>query len=180
MKKIYLIALLLAAGEISRAQTNAVAAPPPRAPTIINSDRADFDLVARRAFYYGNVHVDDPQMKLTCAKMVADLPPDGGHINRIVAETNVVIDFLDEKGDKYHVTSDKAVYAYSVENTMTNETVTFTGSPKVVTAEGTISCEPLIWDRAKGHFKFGGGYQMILNQNLNGGGGTNSLPVKLF
>ena len=174
MKKI-LFLLMLAGCGIARAQTNA-----PSQPTLINSDSADFDLNARRAEYRGHVEVIDPKIKLDCDWLVVDLPAAGAHLNHVSAETNVVIDFLDEKGDKYHVTSDKAVYAYGVENAVTNETVTFTGSPKVVTAEGTISCEPLIWDRAKGHFKFGGGYKMILKQNLDGSGGTNSLPVKIF
>jgi|SRR5665213_1073467 len=178
MKKI--LFLLMAAGcGIMWAQTNAPDKTPAQ-PTLVNSDSADFDLNTRRAEYHGHVEVIDPKVKLTCDWLVVDLPAAGAHLSHVSAETNVVIDFLDEKGDKYHVTSDKAVYAYNLENAVTNETVTFTGSPKVVTADGTISCEPLIWDRAKGHFKFGGGYQMILNQNLNGGGGTNSLPVKLF
>ena len=147
MKKIYLITLLLVTGGILRAQTN-VSDATPRAPTIINSDRADFDIAARKAFYYDNVRVDDPQMKLTCAKMVADLPPEGGHINRIVAETNVVIDSVDEKGQTNHATSDKAVYFYDVQNGVTNETVTLTGNAKVENAQGWLTGEPIIWDRA--------------------------------
>jgi lipopolysaccharide transport protein LptA len=165
VKKIYLIALFLAAGEISRAQTNTVAAPPPRAPTIINSDRADFDLTARKAFYYGNVRVDDPQMKLTCAKMVADLPQTGGHINRIVAETNVVIDSVDEKGQTNHATSDKAVYFYNVLNGVTNETVTLTGNAKVENAQGWLTGEPIIWDRAN-NMMHAENQKMLFRQNI--------------
>ena len=36
--------------------------------------------------------VDDPEMKLTCEWLVADLPQTGGRVDHIVAETNVVID----------------------------------------------------------------------------------------
>jgi len=100
------------------AQTNDTAVPkPPRAPTLINSDRAEFDLTARRAVYHGNVIVVDPQMTLTCALLTADLPQpqSDGQMKHIVAETNVVIDSVDEKGQTNHATSDKAVYDFKVE-----------------------------------------------------------------
>jgi lipopolysaccharide transport protein LptA len=153
VKIIYLIAVLVVAGGGRlRAQTNADDAPkPPRAPTIIDSDRADFDLTARRAYYYGNVHVDDPQMKLTCEKLVADMPPEGGRINHIVAETNVVMDSTDEKGQTHHATSDKAVYDYSVQNGGTNETVTLTGHARMEDAQGWLTGEPIVWDRVSNH-----------------------------
>jgi lipopolysaccharide transport protein LptA len=167
VKKIYFIALLIAAGGgILRAQTNVNATPPPRAPTIINSDRADFDIAARKAFYYGNVRVDDPQMKLTCAKMVADLPPEGGHINRIVAETNVVIDSVDDKGQTNHATSDKAVYFYNVLNGVTNETVTLTGNAKVENAQGWLTGEPIIWDCAN-NMMHAENQKMLFRQNVS-------------
>ena len=157
----------MAGGGILRAQTNVSTAPqPPRAPTIINSDRADFDIAARRAFYYSNVRVDDPQMKLTCEKMVADLPPDGGHINRIVAETNVVIDSVDDKGQTNHATSDRAVYIYNVLNGVTNETVTLTGNAKVENAQGWLTGEPIIWDRAN-NMMHAENQKMLFRQNIS-------------
>jgi lipopolysaccharide transport protein LptA len=151
VKKIHLIALLVASGGgLLHAQTNAAAATAPRPPTLINSDRADFDLTARRAFYYGHVFVDDPQMKLTSEKMVADMPPSGGHISHIVAETNVVIHFVDDKGRTNQSVSDKAVYDYNVQGAVTNETVLLTGHASVTNADGSwITGEPIIWDRAK-------------------------------
>jgi lipopolysaccharide transport protein LptA len=167
VKFFYLIALLVVlGGGMSRAQTNAVAVAPPRAPTRIDSERADFDLTARRAFYYGNVRVDDPQMKLTCAKMVADLPPAGGHINHIVAETNVVIDLTDEKGQTNHATGDIAVYDYNVQGSVTNDTVTLTGNPQVTNSMGTQGGDKIIWDRITGKFHFTNP-RGILNQNFN-------------
>lgn len=180
MKKIHLIALLVVLiGGNLRAQTNAAAVTEPaRAPTLINSDRADFDLTARRAFYYGHVYVDDPQMKLTSAQMIADLPQTGGHINHIVAETNVVIDFVDDKGATNHATSDKAVYDYNVEGTVTNETVTLTGHAKVKNPQGWLMGEPIIWDRAR-NLIHATGQTMLINQNISDAmGGTNSATVK--
>ena len=133
------------------AQTNIPAAP--RAPTRIDSDSVDFDMNtnARKATYRGHVRVDDPQMKLTCAWLVADLP-ESGHMNHIVAETNVVIDFTDDKGQTNHATSDRAVYNYDVQGAVTNETVTLTGHPQVENAQGTLTGEPIVWDRGNNHF----------------------------
>ena len=150
MKKKYLIAWLglFVVGTLL-AQTNVNTAPkPPRAPTLIDSDRADFDLTARQAVYYGNVRVNDPQMKLTCEQLTANLPQTGGHIDHLVALTNVVMDSVDDKGQTNHATSDKAVYDYKVVGTVTNETVTLTGNAKVENAQGWLTGEPIIWDRA--------------------------------
>jgi lipopolysaccharide transport protein LptA len=179
VKKIYLIALIAAAGiSVPRAQTNTNSAPPvPRGPTRIDSDRADFDMTGREAVYYGRVRVDDPQMKLTCVRLVADLPPDGGHVNHIVADTNVVIDFTDEKNQKMHATSDKAVYFYDVQNGVTNETVTLTGNAKVENAQGWLTGEPIVWDRASNHLT-AMNQKMIFRQNLSGTAQTNSPAVK--
>ena len=193
MKEIYLIALLALAGAgISRAQTNApntnaiaeilalvtTNAPAPKptptpAPTRIDSDTADFDLNGRQAIYRGNVRVDDPRMKLTCAQLTVDLPKTGGRINHIVAETNVVIDAVDEKGATNHVTSDKAVYDYNVQGTVTNETITLTGSPQIVNAQGTNTADVIVWDRANGHVHEKNPH--MSGENLGGAmGGTNS------
>ena len=153
---------------------------PPRAPTRIDSDSADFDLVARTATYRGDVRVDDPEMKLTCAWLVADVPQAGGHPNHIVAETNVVIDFTDTKGQTNHVTSDKAVYLYNVQNGVTNETVTLTGNPQpqVENAQGTQAGDVIVWDRANNKIHFDNPH-MIFRQSLNGAtADTNSPSVK--
>ena len=194
MKKILFI-LLAGLGGVAVAQTNAVrttvamstnapaastnkpvakAAP---GPTQINSDGAEFDLNAHRAVYHGNVVVERPDVKLTCGWLVVDLPPAGGRLNRVVAETNVVIDFTDEKGQKYHVTSAKAVYDFKVENAVTNETVTFTGSPKVETAQSTIESEPMVWDRVKNKFSFTA--PKMISREMPGSQ-TNGAPMKLF
>ena len=169
----------MAAGGMLRAQTNAATAPAPRGPTIINSDRANFDIAARRAFYYGNVRVDNPQMQMTCEQMVADLPPTGNHISRIVAETNVLIAAVDSKGQTNHSASDKAVYVYNVQGTVTNETITLSGHASVTNADGSWARgEPLIYDRATGHL-YGTNYQMFIKPNDSGAlGGANSPAAK--
>ncbi len=115
--------------------------------------------------YHGHVRVDAPEMKLTCELLVADVPQAGGHPNRIVAETNVVIDFTDTKGQTNHATSDKAVYIYTVQNGVTNETVTLTGNPQMENAQGTQSGDVIIWDRASNKIHFDNPH-MVFRQNL--------------
>jgi lipopolysaccharide export system protein LptA len=162
------------------AQTETNAAPKfPREPTVIFSDSGFFSMNNKReATYCGNVRVNDPQMKLTCAWLVADLPPDGGRVNHIVAETNVVIDFTNEKGQTNHVTSDKAVYVYNVQGGVTNETVTFTGDAKIESAQGWLTGEPIVWNRANNSVT-ATNQKMIFRQSLNGApAGTNSSPAK--
>ena len=112
MKK-FVFLFLIASSGWALAQTNL---PPAkvalRAPTQINSDAADFDLNTHQAIYRGHVRVEHPELKLTCGTLLVDLPTAGAHLSNVVADTNVVIDFNDGKGQTYHVTAAKAVYAY--------------------------------------------------------------------
>lgn len=146
--------------------------------TLISSDQGDFDLAGHEAIYHGHVHVDDPQMKLTCEQLIADVPQGGGHVNHIVAETNVVIDFIDNKGQTNHATGDKAVYVYSEQGGMTNETVTLTGSPQMENAQGTLTGDPIVWDRQNNHLS-ATNQKMIFRQNLSGlAASTNAPPAE--
>jgi lipopolysaccharide transport protein LptA len=161
---------------LSLVKTNpAPAAQPARPPTRINSDSADFDLANHQVIYRGHVHVDDPEMKLTSEWLVADLPQSGGHVNHIVAETNVVIDAIDEKGQAVHATGDKAVYVYGVENGATNETVTLTGNPQMENSQGTLTGDVIVWDRANNHLN-ATNQKMIFRQNLNGADADTNSP----
>jgi lipopolysaccharide export system protein LptA len=180
MKKIIFL-MLAGAGGLALAQTNAPAPKTsPHQPTVITAASADFDLNIKRATYRGHVLVEDPKVKMQCELLVVDLPANGEHLQHVNADTNVVIDFTDEKGVTYHVTSARAVYAYSLAGAKTNETVTFTGNPKVESAESTILSEPLVWDKAANHFIFTNP-NMKFRQNLNGlGAGTNAPPLKFY
>lgn len=199
MKINYFIALFILTNVwIVRAQTNVPStnadaeilalvttnAPPPKpkppVTTQIDSDSADFDLKGRQAIYSGHVRVTDPRMTLTCAQLTVDLPPTGGRINHIVAETNVVIDATDEKGATNHITCDKAVYDYNVQGMVTNDTVTLTGNPQIVNAQGTNTADVIVWDRANGHIRENSPH--MSGENLgSAGANTNGLPApKLF
>jgi lipopolysaccharide transport protein LptA len=194
VKNVYLIGLIaLASVWTSRAQTNTNAvdeilalvttnAPvpkpqPPRQPTRIESDSVDFDLTAHRAIYHGHVRVDDPEMKLNCEWLTADLPQEGGRINHIVAETNVVADLTNEKGQTMHATGDKAVYVYEVQNGATNETVTLTGNPELQNAQDKFAGDVIVLDRARNHVDITNP-KIVFHQNINGAtADTNSPPT---
>lgn len=177
MKKIYLIAWLAALGGSLPAQTNVTrTSKPERPPTLIQSASGAFDLIAHRAIYYGNVHVDDPQMTLTCALLTADLPQSNEQTKHIVAETNVVIDSVDEKGQTNHATSDKAIYDYYVKDGVTNETVTLTGNARMETVQGTLTGEPIIWDRANNRLT-ATNQKMVFNQNIGNALANTNAPA---
>jgi lipopolysaccharide export system protein LptA len=138
---------------------------------LITSASADFDLSGHEAIYRGQVRVDDPQMKLACERLVADIPQSGGRVNHIVAETNVVIDFTDDKGQTNHVTCDKAVYVLKVQDGVTNETTTLTGNPqpRMENAQGTQAGDVIIWSRVNGndHVSISGNYSMTSHQKFS-------------
>ena len=177
MKRYSLIVIAVLGGLMGRAQTNPPGTPPaPRAPTLIHADSADFDLNGHQGIWRWHVRVDDPQMKLTCERLVADMPPAGGRPNHIVAETNVVIDFTDTKGQTNHATGDKAVYVYSEQDGVTNKTVTLTGNPQIENAQGTQAGDVIILDLANNKVHFDNPH-MIFRQNLNGTSADTNPPV---
>lgn len=125
--------------------TNAV----PKPPTEIFSDSGEFDLKTRVAVYLGNVRVVDPQMKLSCEKLTVVVPEEGGRVDHIVAETNVVIDAADNEGNPVRATSQKAVYTYKIESSVTNELIELTGDPYVDSKAAKGYAERIVWDRVQ-------------------------------
>jgi lipopolysaccharide export system protein LptA len=178
MKCYSLVVIAVLGGLMVHAQTNPPVAPSaPRGPTRISSDSGYFDLAGHEATYRGHVQVDDPQMKLMCEHLVADVPQAGGHVNHIVAETNVVIDFLD-RDHTNHATGDKAVYIYSESGGVTNETVTLTGNPQMENAQGILTGDVIVFDRLNNHLS-ASNQRMIFRQNLTSpAADTNSPPAK--
>jgi lipopolysaccharide transport protein LptA len=180
VKIFYLIVLLLVIGGASmQAQTNVIAAlQPVRSQTVITSTVVFFSNPARQIIYRGKVHVDDPQMKLTCEQLTADFPQTGGHINHLVALTNVVMDAIDEKGQATHATSDRTIYDYKVENGVTNEIITLTGHARAENAQCILYGEPITYDRVTGSLT-ATNQHMIFKQNLSAAlSNTNALPAK--
>jgi lipopolysaccharide transport protein LptA len=177
MKRLCLLALTMLGALPLPAQTNVAGSlSTPRGPTLITSMSADFDLSGREAIYRGRVRVDDPQMKLACEKLVADVPQAGGHVNHIVAETNVVIDFVDNRGKTNHATADKAVYVYAEQGGATNETVTLTGNPQMENEQGTLTGDVIVWDRLNNRLN-ASNQKMVLRQNFSGAAAATNAPV---
>ncbi len=59
-----------------------------------------------------------------------------------------------KKGQTNHATGDKAVYVYSEQGGVTNETVTLTGNPQMENAQSTLTGDPIVWDRACRRIQF--------------------------
>src|SRR5262245_18808850 len=78
--------------------------------TTITSDRgAEFFLETKAAVYHGNVRVDNPKLKLACELLTITSAAEGGGVDTIVAETNVVITTIETNGTTT-ARSAKAVY----------------------------------------------------------------------
>jgi len=172
----YLLSLLLAGScGLAWAQTNA-----PERQLDITSDSGHFDGKSSKMIYLGHVVVTDKaRATMHCGQLTVDVPMSGGDPTNILAEIDVVVDVLDEKGQTNHVTADKAIYAYSVANTVTNRTLTFTGGkpmPKVVNPQFTATGEPLVYDFVSKQF---GGEHYHMEFNIKSTG-TNGTPFNLL
>ena len=199
MKKFLYLFLAVLVASVIRAQTNAPAAAPsqPAISKPANEKPAEqeigvtaghfiYDGNKLLAIYFNHVVVTNLQGKLTCERLTINLPPPGSTNSQptnAVAETNVIIDFLD-KGDTNHVTCDTAVYAYHVINAVTNNTITFHGSTnnpaKVQSAKGTMTGEPLIWDIVNARFS---GDNIVMHPRPtpdDGKNTNNALPFNLM
>lgn len=150
--------------------TNAPAAKPKLSETVIEADGpADFAQVGHgvRVIYRDHVRVIAPGLKLWCEWLAADLSEASGHPTNIVAETNVVIDATDDKGQKMHATGDKAVYVFSVQNGTTNETVTLTGDATAEYKNATLTGDQIIWDRLHDSVRVPVNPKMVFHQGIN-------------
>ena len=111
MKK-YLMLLLTGTCGLIWAQTNvpvpATAPAKPEQKAEIRSEHGYFDGNSREMVYEGKVVITYPKLKLTCERLTISIPANNEHPTNAVAETNVVIEMLDEKGQTNFVTSDKA------------------------------------------------------------------------
>jgi len=132
---------------VSQAQTNAPAAASKNIE--ISSKVAEFDLKTRLAIHRGNVRVEAEGMQLACETLTAKLSAAGNRIENFVGEERVVIDLINEEGQKAHGTGDKVVYTYTVADTATNEIVELMGNPMLETVQGTLTGDVITLDRIK-------------------------------
>jgi lipopolysaccharide transport protein LptA len=152
-------------------------------PTTIDAvGPAVFDLNNHWVTYRDTVSVTNLQMKLTCEWLMANLPQGKEHVTNIVAETNVVINYTDDKGEKSRGTGNKAVYFYHVENGVTNETITLTGTPQqepqLEKDHNTMTGDPIIYDLISHQLTIPNNPQIIGYPDTKALLGTNSPAVK--
>ncbi len=125
---------------------------------------------------------DHVKARMNCERLTVFVPPDGGHPTNIVAETNVVIDLVDGKGQTNHITAHKAVYSYGVSFGVTNETVTFTGGdplPKVESPQMIVTGEPLFLNVGLKRFT-GENYHTLFKKAPGADNGTNASPFNIL
>ena len=176
MKKIL---LLWFAGSCSLvwAQTDLPAQKSPEPEVGIHSDHWYFDGRTRQWVYFSNVVMTNWDGELTCERLTTLLPPEHSadyHPTNIVAETNVVIDFI-KNGDTNHFTADKAIWGYNVANGVTNETVTLTGHARGENSKEWMTGEPLVWDIANDRF-YGTDYKSVFK--VTPGSGANPFDTR--
>jgi len=169
MRTIFIFCMALGVACFLAAQTNtpseisespALAGTAGGGQTEIRSEKGgEFYLKLKTYIYRSNVRVDNSQMKLACELLTIESPElKEGKFNRATAETNVVIDWMDENGTN-HATADRAVYTYAITNLatlpehrwQTNSLVVLSGNPFVTDGRGnTYKWDPIIWDRLNG------------------------------
>src|SRR5581483_3343728 len=87
------------------------------------------------------------------------VPQAGGRPDNIVAERNVVIDFI-ENEQQTHATGGKAVYTRKTA-TATNEVMELTGNPKLERTNGWMTADVITMDRAADTIRGVGNYHSV-------------------
>ena len=185
MKKI-LLPFLLAISALRLAAVEPATNAIPRGNLLITADFFEYSSSNKVAIYTGHVRVVDPPgntnelpTTMTCKLMTVKLPVEGGKIESIVADGDVVID----QGAS-HATGARAIYKAET------DVVELSGDPILITTNGTLRGDLVILDRRNNKLRATGHVRMEIPQNAVGqdGGGllspkppavkTNSVPVK--
>lgn len=150
-----------------------VAAEPPSKPAATTTNEmiilADdgFEYEPPRAVYRGNVHVSEPRMELMCELLTVFFQTNGGRIESVVAETNVVV--IQQES---WATGDRAVY------TASNELVVLTGHVVLDTPQGYLLGPAVTFDIRRNKLHVPG--RMIMGSHPGSGlFGTNAFGITL-
>lgn len=137
----------------------------------------EYTLRPDHASFRGGVHVIHTNMNWACETLTAQLPAEGGSIDRLVAEQRVTFDGHDAQGQPARGTGDKAVYARELAGAATNETIRLTGNPaRLETTDGVVRNGLIIWNLARNSISTPGPYSIhMLARNTN----TVQMPTKL-
>jgi lipopolysaccharide transport protein LptA len=171
--KLFFVLALAAAGGLHAEPARLAAPAGTNVETHITSKSVDFDLKSRQAIYRGTVQVTDPRVNLTCELLTARIPAEGGRVDSIIAESNVVI-LIPDKGATNRATADKAVYHYQITGGTTNETLELTGSPTIETPQGTLTGDTITWDRGADTVRATNQRMIVRPQDAPG---TNHVPT---
>jgi lipopolysaccharide export system protein LptA len=195
--KLLLVLFLSLSCGLAWAQTNAPAATPVEQVLNVDSDSGYYDGITNQMVYLGHVVVVyNMKDTLDCERLTVDIPADHGNPTNIVAETNVVVDVLDENGGTNHLTAGKAVYSYQLLNpatnvvksvtnvvyAITNELVTFTGGnpqPKLERRDATILDDMFVIDVRTRLVSWPGPHLHMQFKQISSPGKTNNSPFGL-
>ena len=193
---LWVIFLCLSCGP-AWAQTNAPAAKLVEQVLKVDSDSGYYDGITNQMVYLGHVFVIyNMKDTLDCERLTVDIPADHGNPTNIVAETNVVVDVLDEKGGTNHITAGKAVYSYQLLNpatnvvksitnvvyAVTNELITFTGGnprPMLERPDATVSDDTIIINVRTRGVSWPGPHLEMQFKQISSPGKTNNSPFGL-
>jgi hypothetical protein len=118
--------------------------------------------------------------RVTCGQLIINLPGDDvsdKNPTNAVAVTNVVMFFVNDRGETNRLTCDKAVYDYSVASGVTNQTFTFTGHATNTSEKMWMTGEPLIWDNIKKGFS---GVNFETHFKAPAGGSNSASPFNML
>ncbi len=152
------ITLLASVGLLRAETTNAPAVE--QSGATIESKMAKFNYKTRETTYWGSVRVSVPPLQMRCDYLTARAPTNSSHPDSIVASSNVVVLVREPDGAIYTNWSDKAVYTFKPDGSLTNETLVLSGSPVVIKWETKSStADEITWDI---------GHDSIFASNLQG------------
>lgn len=117
-------------------------AAPTNEPTVVTSDRMQWDYLQNFGTFEGNVLVIDPRLTVRADKMLVYFATGTTNtarsVDRIIATGAVVIN-----QDQKKATGDRAEY------TATNDQVTITGTPKVESPDGVVTGKKITFRRGQ-------------------------------
>jgi lipopolysaccharide export system protein LptA len=153
------------AGQLGPAASGQKPKPPPTTGRSVFAEifSSEYTLGTNSASFRGEVHACHPQMEWFCKTLVLKSPAQmHGKADGIVAEEGVEFDLQNEDGQKVHGTGDKAVYTFSISDSVTNDLLTLTGDPAtLVTTNGTVRNDRIIYNHATGQLSAPGGKYRI-------------------
>jgi lipopolysaccharide export system protein LptA len=107
-----------------------------------------YTLRTNSASFRGTVHACHPRMEWVCDQLTVHSSAAQGKPESMLAETGVDFELENDDGQKVHGTADRAVYAFSVSQSQTNDLLTLYGNPAtLVMTNATVHNDQIVYDR---------------------------------